>query len=196
MSVDIRTATIDDLDEVATTLAEAFAKDPLAAWLYTDESLRDRQNEASYRYFAEHGYLHHGESQIIDGKAAALWMPVGTHLGDEFWTQHGAAYAATVGGDMERGLQFAELVVPHVPTEPHRYLFAIGVRAAGQGQGLGGALLDHALEAADANHEAAYLEATTPRSRALYERHGFEAIGQIYLPDGPALWPMWRPPSS
>ena len=44
------------------------------------------------------------------------------------------------------------------------------------------------------NHRA--IESTTPRSRALYERHGFEATGAIELPDGPTLWPIWRPPTT
>jgi len=26
----------------------------------------------------------------------------------------------------------------------------------------------------------------------LYRRHGFEQIGEIELPDGPSLYPMWR----
>ncbi len=193
MSVDIRTATIDDVDEVATTLAEAFANDPLITWIYGDDELRGQRNLASYRYFAEHAYLPHGISQIIDGRAAALWLPADVELDDDFWAEHGAGYAEAVGGDLTRGLQLGEFVGPHHPTEPHRYLFSIGVRAAGQGQGLGGHLLSHALEAADAGGEPAYLEATTPRSRALYERHGFEATAQVELPDGPTLWPMWRP---
>jgi hypothetical protein len=26
----------------------------------------------------------------------------------------------------------------------------------------------------------------------LYRRHGFEQTGEIPLPDGPSLYPMWR----
>ncbi len=33
------------------------------------------------------------------------------------------------------------------------------------------------------------------RSRALYERHGFEVTGEFNLPSGgPPLWQMWREP--
>ena len=38
----------------------------------------------------------------------------------------------------------------------------------------------------------AYHEATTPRNRALYERHGYVTQGEFTLPDGPTLWRMWR----
>ncbi|QYN34952.1 hypothetical protein K1T35_42510 [Pseudonocardia sp. DSM 110487] len=50
------------------------------------------------------------------------------------------------------------------------------------------------LVRADADGLPAYLEATSLRSRSLYERHGFRDAGDpIQLPDGPSLWPMWRP---
>ena len=55
----------------------------------------------------------------------------------------------------------------------------------------------HNLERADRNGHPAYHEATTPRSRALYERHGYVTIGEFTLPeDGPTLWRMWREPRS
>jgi hypothetical protein len=41
----------------------------------------------------------------------------------------------------------------------------------------------------------AYHEGTTPRNRALYERHGYVNQGEFTLPDGgPPLWRMWREP--
>ncbi|WP_199435287.1 hypothetical protein [Qaidamihabitans albus] len=40
----------------------------------------------------------------------------------------------------------------------------------------------------------AYLEASSPRDRRLYERVGFTDLGDpIEPPDGPRLQPMWRP---
>ena len=52
-----------------------------------------------------------------------------------------------------------------------------------------------ALETLDAEGIPAYLEASTVRSRALYERHGFEVTGEFNLPSGgPPLWQMWREP--
>jgi hypothetical protein len=42
-----------------------------------------------------------------------------------------------------------------------------------------------------------YLEASSMRSRALYERHGYVFMGKtLDLPDGPHMWPMWREPQS
>ena len=39
----------------------------------------------------------------------------------------------------------------------------------------------------------AYLEASSPRNRVLYERHGFQVTEQFSLaPASPPLWRMWR----
>jgi hypothetical protein len=50
------------------------------------------------------------------------------------------------------------------------------------------------LDIADAAGEPAYLEATSSRSRALYERHGFEVTRELRCGDSPPLWAMWRDP--
>jgi ribosomal protein S18 acetylase RimI-like enzyme len=80
------------------------------------------------------------------------------------------------------------------PAEPHWYLFFLGTRPERRSRGLGSALLRPVLDACDAQGLPAYLEATSERSAALYVRHGFEVTGEIALPHGPSLWPMWREP--
>jgi ribosomal protein S18 acetylase RimI-like enzyme len=80
------------------------------------------------------------------------------------------------------------------PPEKHWYLLSVGVRPGAQGRGTGAALVAHTLALADAAGQGAYLEATSPRSRVLYERHGFEVVGQIDLEGCPPIWPMWRAP--
>ena len=59
---------------------------------------------------------------------------------------------------------------------------------------IGSALLHEVLDRADREHLPAYLEATSPRNRALYERHGFEVTGELRCADCPPLWAMWRAP--
>jgi GNAT superfamily N-acetyltransferase len=85
----------------------------------------------------------------------------------------------------------------HPRREAHWHLQQMVVVPAWRGHGLGGAMLRHQLAKADAAGVGAYLEASSPRNRALYERHGFRAHGDpIWLPDGgPGLQPMWRVPA-
>lgn len=53
------------------------------------------------------------------------------------------------------------------------------------------------LDRCDQEGVPAYLEASTERSAALYERLGFVHLGELRIPDGgPPFWPMRRPPNA
>jgi len=80
--------------------------------------------------------------------------------------------------------------------EPHFYVRIIGVRTALQGQGLGSALMQPTLQRADSAGLPTYIEASTERSAALYERLGFVHMDVLELPEGgPPVWLMRRPPA-
>jgi GNAT superfamily N-acetyltransferase len=80
--------------------------------------------------------------------------------------------------------------------EPHFYVRTVGVRTALQGQGVGSMLMHPTLERADSAGLPTYIEASSERSAALYERLGFLHMGALELPDGgPPVWPMRRPPA-
>ena len=78
------------------------------------------------------------------------------------------------------------------PTEPHWYLPMIGVDPAHQGAGTGAALMTEALKAVDRDGVIAYLESSNPKNITLYQRHGFEVIGEIQSGSSPVLRPMLR----
>lgn len=82
----------------------------------------------------------------------------------------------------------------HHPQEPHWYLPMVGVEPARQGRGDGSALIAPVLAGCDAKGVPAYLEATSPRSRTLYARLGFEDMGVIEVGDCPPIVPMLRRP--
>jgi GNAT superfamily N-acetyltransferase len=80
------------------------------------------------------------------------------------------------------------------PREPHFYVRIIGVRTAMQGQGVGSALMRPTLERADSAGLPTYIEASSERSAALYERLGFLHLDVLELPNGgPPIWRMRRP---
>jgi predicted N-acetyltransferase YhbS len=81
----------------------------------------------------------------------------------------------------------------HPQQPPHWYLAIMGVAPEWQGKGLGSKLMYPKLQELDTRDVPAYLESSTPRSRALYQRHGFEVVGELNLPsNGPPIWRMWR----
>ncbi|MGH2905581.1 MAG: GNAT family N-acetyltransferase, partial [Solirubrobacterales bacterium] len=80
----------------------------------------------------------------------------------------------------------------HPPGPDHFYLAALGVSPAAQGKGLGSALIEPVLETCDRDGVPAYLEASKFENIAYYARHGFRQTGEIRLPRGPIVYPMWR----
>ncbi|HEX9259436.1 MAG TPA: GNAT family N-acetyltransferase [Acidimicrobiales bacterium] len=191
--MDPRIAVESDVDHIAAVLADAFFDDPIMAWALPDIEARPRRLQAMFGYVAQHVYIGHRRCQTSE-EAVALWLPAGVTMGDEFWEEHGLPFAEALDGDVERLAALGNAMGEHHPGDPHLYLLAIGVRPSAQGRGHGGDLLAKALERADAEGEAAYLEATSPRSRVLYQRHGFEAVGEFSVDGSPPMWPMWRHP--
>lgn len=79
------------------------------------------------------------------------------------------------------------------PKVAHAHLVFLGVSPSAQGCGVGSAILKHTLAPLDAAGIPAYLEATSERNIALYERHGFAISGEFKLP-GLYMRTMFREP--
>jgi GNAT superfamily N-acetyltransferase len=174
------------------TLTLAFANDPIVRWV-----LPEAHTYASYfprivEAFGG-GAFESGSANAADGFAAvALWLPPGAHPDEATMSaliDEGAAESARPDID---GF-FGQMDAIH-PSFDHWYLPLAGVDPPAQGRGLGSALLRYGLEACDRDRLPAYLEATSPRSRDLYARHGFEEIGVIQHGGSPLMWPMLRQP--
>jgi ribosomal protein S18 acetylase RimI-like enzyme len=195
---DIRKMIRQDLPAVARSLARAFERDPHFCWIVRDERTRLERLERSFRTFIDRLWLRHDESythqQLI---GAALWEPPGAwQVGLLTQIRLGPATALALRGDTPRLLRALNFIERKHPRQPeHWYLPMIGVTTAWQGRGYGAALLRPILDRCDREQVPAYLEASTPRNRALYERHGFEVVEECrYAKDGPPMWMMWREP--
>jgi GNAT superfamily N-acetyltransferase len=79
--------------------------------------------------------------------------------------------------------------------EPHYYVRDVGVHPDMQGNGLGSALLCPTLDRCDREGLPAYLEASSERNAALYERLGFQLTGELRVGGSPPLRLMLRPPN-
>jgi ribosomal protein S18 acetylase RimI-like enzyme len=192
----VRRAEAADLRVVSDVLTDAFAHDPLVRWLFPEESERARLQARFYRPLIAHP---DGEAYLVGrAEGASVWLTLAA--GQAAPEEHPDASEAdqiSVFGENGARLQALgqALAERHPHDEPHLYLPCMGVVSGRQGGGLGSALLRHRLERADADGIAAYLEASSPRSRALYQRYGFEDLGEpVRLADSPLLWPMWRRP--
>jgi ribosomal protein S18 acetylase RimI-like enzyme len=193
-TITITRAEVTDVSTINRVLARAFQDDPVFRWIVPDERARQRALPGVFGAFTE-VYVDHGETYVADGDAAALWVTPGV---EPFTEEQGASFGQRMvellGPDAERAFDLNQLLEEHHPQDPSWYLQFVGVTPEHQQHGLGSRLVSTMLDRADAEGTAAYLEATNPDNRRLYERHGFDTVGELRLTQGPPLWPMWREP--
>ncbi|MGN9847106.1 GNAT family N-acetyltransferase [Nonomuraea sp. H19] len=201
MTVDTPYASVwraDDADQQAVLdiLTEAFMKDPLACWLFPEVGERERLQPHFHRPLLTHPAAEAYLAGRREGASVWLTVAAGQTPHEEQPDPPEGGSDSVFGENGARLLALGQALAPrHPDREPHLYLPCMGVIGGRQGAGLGSAMLRHRLERADADGLAAYLEASSPRSRALYLRHGFEDLGEpVRVADSPPLWPMWRPP--
>jgi GNAT superfamily N-acetyltransferase len=190
----LRRATAADVERLRTALADAFFEDPMLNWLMPSDRTRRAQLRRYFGIELRHYTLPRGRVwATADLAGAALTLPprawraptrVTLLEGSAFRTH--LVRAARVGAAMEwRHIRGA-----------HYYVRDIGVLPSRQGQGLGSALLHPTLERCDREGLPAYLEASSERSAALYERLGFKIKRELRVGASPPLWLMLRAPQS
>jgi ribosomal protein S18 acetylase RimI-like enzyme len=192
---DVRRATPADAGALGRTLASAFRDDPVFSWGIPDARERDRLLPSWFRVVVD-ALVEHRETYCTkDGSGATLWVPPGVApLTEEQEARLGEATAFFGAAAVERFAALSGEMEARHPLVPHLYLWFAGVHASHQGQGHGGRLLRSRLRRADEQGVPAYLEATSPRNRVLYERHGFVVTGELSVNGSPPLWQMWRDP--
>ncbi|MFE9362669.1 GNAT family N-acetyltransferase [Streptomyces sp. NPDC006978] len=195
MGVRIRRAEQRDRDQVVRILEEAFHHDPVSSWVFPDEEHRRVVHGRFLGVFAD-VTLEGGRIDLLeDGTAAALWLSVPAGVPEQE-DDTPALMRETADPDNERAELVGRLTgAVHPHDRAHEYLLMIGVSPERQGEGIGEALMRGVLERCDREGTPAYLEASSERSRGLYERLGFSFMGRtVDLPQGPPMWPMWREP--
>ncbi|MEV6651417.1 GNAT family N-acetyltransferase [Streptomyces sp. NPDC051219] len=195
MELEIRQAGESDRAAVTRLLDEAFMDDPVSGWVFPDEEHRRRVHGLFLGVFVDVALSEGRVDLAADGSAAALWLrvPAGEPEGED---DTPSRMRETADPDNERAELVGRLTgAVHPTAEAHEYLLMIAVSPDRQGEGLGTALIAPVLERCDREGIPAYLEASSTRSRRLYERLGFEPTGTtVDLPDGPPMFPMWRKP--
>ena len=193
-----RDAGHDDRTAITTLLAAAFADGAVARWLdpnpktrhtnaldYFDTTVNHAVSSGIVRVAQENGEL----------VGAALWFP--------YQAPDSPPETITIpaSDDPQAAVVLRMKILKGVldkrhPRKGHHYLSFLGVRPDRQGNGIGSHLLISYHAFLHTMSIPAYLEATDPRNRELYRRHGYLDLGDpVLLPGGgPSLWPMWREP--
>jgi GNAT superfamily N-acetyltransferase len=200
MTINTRPAGKADVTELSHALGRAFYDDPVSVWIMPDDKARAARQHKFFAAITRHHHLAGGGVEVAtDGSAigaAALWDPPGR------WTQSTReqlmmlpTFIFGFGLSKSTGRKLGQLLdqmKSQHPEEPHWYLAVIGSDPSVRGKGYGQALMQSRLDRVDAEHAPAYLESSKSENVPYYERFGFEVTGELAVPGGPTLWPMWR----
>jgi ribosomal protein S18 acetylase RimI-like enzyme len=181
--------TTDETHAIA-TITMAFDNDPITRWVFRDAHTYLTYWPQVVNAFGGPAFGEGTADCIDDCGGVALWLPPG--VGSDEETMGALVSDAVPAADQQEVIGFMEQMGEFHPTEPHWYLPLIGVDVTKQGRGYGSTLLRHALARCDEDRLPAYLEATSPRNKQLYARHGFEELGVIQSGSSPPMWPMLR----
>jgi ribosomal protein S18 acetylase RimI-like enzyme len=196
-SVTVREASAVDHAALTQSLVDAFLDDPVSCWSSPHPGARRKMLRSFFAAYLKAKQKYDLVWTDEDLTGAALWWPPGKWkntisedlaLFPSMMRPRLFARAAMVG----YGLNRTERLHPEKPD--HFYLAAIGVAQAGQGRGIGSALMKPVLEICDRDGVPAYLEASKFENVAYYTRRGFRLTGETTLPRGPTVYLMWRDP--
>jgi GNAT superfamily N-acetyltransferase len=192
----IRTATPADQQTVSDLLAEAFLYGDLADWLIPHLDTRARIYPHYFALHVEHALTHGQVEMAADATAVAIWYPIDAGPLPEL-PDYPQRLADITGRFHQRFATLEQTMHDHHPyDQPHDYLAFLAVHPDQQRHSIGSTLLEHHHAWLDATGTAAHLEATGPRNRRLYTRHGYRPQPVLHLPAGPTLYPMRRVPTT
>ena len=199
MPIDVRPARRSDVPALARALGRAFYDDPVMTWMQPDAGRRAAALAGFFGAMTRYHFLSGGGAEVATAEsgigAAALWDPPGRwHHSSREQVAMLPAVIRAFRGHLGAGRALTEAMQAVHPEEPHWYLAIIGSDPTVRGSGCGHALMRSRLDRCDAEHAPAYLESSNPDNIGYYNRFGFEVTGEIVMPDGPTLWPMWRQP--
>lgn len=189
----VRTATAADSEPLSKSLARAFYTDPVFSFFIPDDSARLKKLEGVMRILFKLGEPHGACYTTANYESVTLWRPPNA-WDVPFWAYitNGPALLSAFGMGIGRVLGTLDMMEKTHPHIPHWYLQTIGTDPKFQGKGYGGVIMRDRLAAVDAAHMPCYLESSKDTNIPIYQSFGFKLTGQMQVPNGPKIWPMWR----
>jgi ribosomal protein S18 acetylase RimI-like enzyme len=190
----VKTALESDESAVIDTLKLAFAADPATRWVWPDSQKYAANFSLFAKAFGGKAFAHGSAHYVGNYSGAALWLPPNIHPDVDQLTE---LLKSTGSNEAKKdGPVIFEKMSGYHPSEPHWYLPLLGVDPYHHRKGFGSALMRHVTDKCDFEMKFAYLESSNPKNIPLYQRHGFEVLGEIQINSSPPIFPMLRKPSS
>lgn len=193
----------DRKDQASQVMARAFRADPVYTHLFPDEDERLRSLEEIWDALIGYSLVYGRVYTTSTVQGAACWLsPGNTEITLWRMLRTGLALQRAVmrfrpaaRRQMLPAVTYMDKNHKRLATEPHWYLWALGVEPDCQGQGIGGKLLQPILVQSDEEATSCYLETQTERNVAFYQKRGFEVVHKGELPGlGLPVWSMLREP--
>lgn len=190
--LETRRAAQDEMAQTVGCVVAAFITDPLARFAWPSPHDYLQSMPLCVGEFATGSFRHGSVLVSANFCGSALWLPPGVHPNAEALEQ---LFRDTANPEhLDDVLATFEKMGEWHPDEPHWYLPMIGVEPNAQKRGIGGALMSYGVSRCDQEGMPAYLESSNPRNISLYERHGFQVMGEIRVGKAPVITPMLRRP--
>lgn len=191
--VTIRAAHRGDTEKLSQTLARAFYDDPVFSFFLPDDATRLKKLETVMRILFKLGEPHGACYTTANCESITLWRPPNQwDVPFTAYITNGPALLSAFGGGIFRVLGTMGMMEKAHPHEPHWYLQTIGTDPKFQGKGYGGVIMRDRLAEVDAQHMPCYLESSKDTNIPIYQSFGFHLTGEMQVPGGPKIWPMWR----
>jgi GNAT superfamily N-acetyltransferase len=194
-----RLAAAGDVPRLAAVLADAFIDDPVFTWLLPGRLRLKRRLRTMFAAEMQQYVLPNGGTVWTNAgyDGAVTELPPGAwEMPKSATGKEALRWMRALGTRLPLAIRVQRAMEERHPRAPHFYVQTIGVRTALQGRGVGSTLMQPTLQRADSAGLPTYIEASSRRSAALYERLGFLHLDVLELPEGgPPVWLMRRPPA-
>jgi GNAT superfamily N-acetyltransferase len=194
----VRRARLEDVPTLAPMLARAYMDDPVAVWACRPPALRRKMLENLYVARLNQLLAHEEVWTDPELTSAALWSPPGRRqsgIGLDFALVRTFLHPRLMARAPLQAIGRRGVQRRHPRHPPHWYLSLLGTDPDARGRGLGSAVLRPVLERCDSDGVGIYLESSKLDNLDFYARFGFRVTGELRLPRGPRMWPMWREPA-
>ncbi|MFC1552702.1 GNAT family N-acetyltransferase [Candidatus Latescibacterota bacterium] len=185
----------------ADVLTRAFMDDPMHCVVIPDEDERRRSFNLLWNALIIYS-LRYGDVHTTEGtEGVACWLTPG-NTSVSLWRVIRTSFeipraVMRFKPDSRKRLMtllnFIEKKHEKLIRCPHWYLWALGVDPDHLGKGIGGKLLDTAIDLAERENIPLYLETETEGNVSFYMKHGFQVIDESsHLDSSVRLWYMLR----
>jgi GNAT superfamily N-acetyltransferase len=164
-------------------------------FIFPQRDLRLQALTAFFHPFVADG-LARGEVWLAPAEqGVCIWYPASVPLFDDAFeaaVEEAIATASRYDGAADRFEHLVNQVSAYEPTVPRYEVLWIALVPEARGRGLGGHLLQPALDAADGQGAASYLVSSNHRNLSFYQRHGFQPTAAIAISPTYAMTGMGR----